>query len=64
MILTGALSRGMQDSAEGRIVLAREICWLSSIGIGLIGFALELFFAGKEMEEDEVDARWWKDPIG
>lgn len=51
MILTGALSRGMQDSAEGRIVLAREICWLSSIGIGLIGFALELFSPEKRWKK-------------
>ena len=51
MILTGALYRGMQDSAEGRIVLAREICWLSSIGIGLIGFALELFSPEKRWKK-------------
>lgn len=51
MILTGALSLGMQDTQEGRIVLAREICWLSSIGIGLIGFTLELFSPEKRWKK-------------
>lgn len=56
MILTGALSLGMQDSQEGRIVLARELCWLSSIVIGLMGFTLELFSPEKRWKK----MRWMR----
>jgi ATP-binding cassette subfamily C (CFTR/MRP) protein 1 len=51
MIITGALSLGMQASDEGKLVLAREICWLSSIGIGLISFSLELFSPEKRWKK-------------
>lgn len=51
MIITGALSLGMQESSDGRMILAREICWLSSIGIGLIGFSLELFSPEKRWKK-------------
>jgi ATP-binding cassette subfamily C (CFTR/MRP) protein 1 len=61
MIITGALSLGMQASDEGKLVLAREICWLSSIGIGLISFSLEKWMRGggkirlDDSDEDESD---------
>lgn len=44
MVLTGALSIGNNHHHKsGRMVLAREALWLSSIGIGLFAFVLELF---------------------
>lgn len=56
MILTGDLSMGMSETSTGRIVLAREICWLSAIGFGLIGFALELFSPEKRWRK----MRWFQ----
>lgn len=43
MILTGALSSSNSRHSSGRLILTREAMWLSSIGIGLIAFVLELF---------------------
>lgn len=43
MIITGALAPYLNKNATGRLTLAREALWLSSIGIGLIAFTLELF---------------------
>jgi hypothetical protein len=56
MILTGILSLGMQETSQGRIVLAREICWLTSIGVGLVGFVFELFSPEKRWRK----FRWFK----
>jgi hypothetical protein len=56
MILTGDLSMGMSETSTGRTVLAREICWLSAIGFGLIAFALELFSPEKRWRK----FRWFQ----
>lgn len=47
---------GMSETSTGRTVLAREICWLSAIGFGLIAFALELFSPEKRWRK----FRWFQ----
>ncbi|ORY24672.1 hypothetical protein BCR39DRAFT_546075 [Naematelia encephala] len=61
MILTGALSRELSHSAAGRLQLAREALWISSIVIGLIDFTLELFSPEKRWRKLRWTAPWAKE---
>lgn len=42
-IYTGTLSLDLSKTLDGRLIIAREALWFSSIGIGLIAWFLELF---------------------
>ena len=43
MIITGELSPHHNHTDAERIALARQVLWLSSIGVGLVDFMLELY---------------------
>ena len=43
MIITGQLSPVLSMTHAGRFSLARDVIWLSSVGIGLIDFVLEIY---------------------
>lgn len=51
VILTGQFAPKMKYTVEGRIALARESLWIATIGIGLIGFLLELFTPEKRWKK-------------
>jgi len=42
-VLTGALAGGLNDTVTGRLLIAREALWFSSVGLGFIAFVLELY---------------------
>lgn len=42
-IITGSLSLDLSHTLQGRIVLAREALWFSSVGIALVAYILELY---------------------
>lgn len=50
-IITGALSGELSRTLSGRLCIAREALWISSLGFGFIGFVLELFCPEKRWKQ-------------